>query len=195
MKKNSTSNNSSKLENRHSNRLVIEPCIGLAWQSLTKSINTKALNKNNILTLSLIDVLEEQHTSQSDLTHSVSTSSSEFKNIDSKLNLLLHLVAQLLGHEQNQPEPVKVKLSVQDIEWLSETQLEQGQELLLDLYLDNEYQHALRLIVQVQKIEMVKNIYRVQAIFTQLDDMLKEQLEKWIFRYHRRDVAQARGRN
>ncbi|MDH5572034.1 MAG: PilZ domain-containing protein [Gammaproteobacteria bacterium] len=183
--------NSVDLHKNSSNHIVIEPCIGLAWQPLTGSTNTKALNKNNLLTLSLIDVLEEQHVTQSESGHR----SHELNNIDAKLNLLLHLVAQLLGHDQNQPDMIKVNLSAQDIEWLSETKPEQGQALLINLYLDNEYQHALRLTAQVQKVEAVNNVYRIKARFTQLDDALREQFEKWIFRYHRRDVAQTRSRS
>ena len=187
---NDRENNQTDLKESHHNRLVIEPCIGLTWRPLPEHINIQALNKNNLLTMSLLDVLEEQHTSVADSSHH----SPEFKNIEAKLNLLLHLVAQLLGPNQNLPESLQVKLSIHDVEWLSDKKIEQGQNVLIDLYLDNEYQHALQLRAQVHKVKLLKDLYLVHAQFSRLDEVLREQLEKWIFRYHRRDIALARGR-
>ncbi|MCW9023768.1 MAG: PilZ domain-containing protein [Gammaproteobacteria bacterium] len=178
----------------HQGGLVIEPYIGLAWKAMPANTNQQTLFKNNLLTLSLLDMLQEQRTGHDIHPHGHSLQKTELQHIDAKLNLLLGLVTQLLNHDQAMPEFQTIKFSIDGIEWYDKSKPELQQTLLLDIYLDTENHHALKLPATVENISTVDSGYMVKTRFLPLSEEVKNHLEKWIFRQHRREVAQARGR-
>jgi hypothetical protein len=162
---------------------------------MSANTNQQTLHKNNLLTLSLLDLLQEQHNSAHDThAHGHTHQTTELQHIDAKLNLLLELVTQLLNHEQMIPAFQPVKFSITGIEWQDKNKPDMQQKLLLDIYFDIDNHHALKLPATVENINSVEAGYQIRASFHPLSEEVKEHLEKWIFRLHRREVAQVRGK-
>jgi len=171
--------------------LSIETPLVLKWGVLPEAMSPSSLRQNNLLTFSLLEAFAEQQSA----VHESRPSSPDLQRIENKLNLLIDMVSQLSGQSQQHSVPVSVRLSCKAIEWLSDSSPAEAASLLLELYLDGEMQHALKIIARVVSVIERDGHYLVQARFTSLDEVEKSHLEKWIFAHHRRMVAQTRGRN
>lgn len=172
--------------------LIVEPYVGLTWQSLPDNFSPGFIHKNNLLTLFLLESLQDtQHHDVASATHS--RQSLELQKIDSKLNILLGLVAQLLNHDAPLPRFQKLKFSIQGIQWLETHDCPQPkQAVLIDLFLDTENHHALKLAGVVETVKHTESGKQIQVRFDTVHNEIAEHLEKWIFRQHRREVAQRR---
>ncbi len=171
--------------------LSIETPLVLKWSALPETMSPSSLRQNNLLTFSLIETFAEQQSA----VHEVHSSSPELQRIENKLNLLIEMVSQLSGQSQQHSVPVPVRLSCKAIKWLSDSAPAETASLLVELYLDGEMQHALKIIARVVSVTESDGRYLVQARFTSLDEAEENHLEKWIFAHHRRIVAQSRARN
>ncbi len=171
--------------------LSIETPLMLKWNVLSESISPSSLRQNNLLTFSLLETFAEQQSAA----YEAHSSSPELQRIENKLNLLIDMVSQLSGQSQQQHTPVSVRFSCKTVEWLSDSGPAETASLLLELYLDGEMQHALKIIARVVSVTERDGRYLVQARFTSLDETEKNHLEKWIFAHHRRIVAQTRARD
>ncbi len=171
--------------------LSIETPLVLKWSALPQAMSPSSLRQNNLLTFSLLETFTEQQSAA----HEGHSSSPELQRIESKLNLLIDMVSQLSGQSQQHFAPIPVRLSCKTIEWLSDSAPAETASLLLELYLDGEMQHALKIIARVVSVTERDGRYLVQVQFTSLDETEKNHLEKWIFAHHRRMVAQTRGQN
>ncbi len=170
--------------------LSIDISLALKWCELPATSSTSALRQHNLLTFSLLDALHEQPAVAHDAHHA----SPELQRIENKLNLLIELVSQLAGRSTSHWHPIPVRLSCRGIEWLSDTPIDKIQ-LLLELYLDGDMRHALKIIAEVVSVTEQKGRYLIGANFKSLDEIEENQLEKWIFSHHRRRVAEVRKRN
>lgn len=114
------------------------------------------------------------------------------QHLEAKLDTLLHLVMQLLAQHDSAPPSQVVQLSAQGIEWASDEVHTPGQSCLLALYLEPEIPRPLRLPARVRTVDKRSESQRVCAQFMELDPQIAEHLDKWIFRCHRREIAQQR---
>ncbi len=170
--------------------LSIEVPLVLKWCELPEMLSAGSLRQGNRLAFSLLESLNEQPSAAHDAHHS----SPELQRIENKLNMLIEMVSQLSEQSQQPSTPVPVRLSCKEIEWLSDTAVAET-ALLLELYLDAEMPHGLKIISQLVSITEQDQQYRLRVRFTSLDEMEENHLEKWIFTHHRRRVAQARSQN
>ncbi|MGA7800086.1 MAG: PilZ domain-containing protein [Gammaproteobacteria bacterium] len=118
----------------------------------------------------------------------------ELVRIDAKLNLLLDLVGRFLVHQQALPAPVPVRLGARGLEWTERNgpSSDTG-ELLVDLFLDAEIPRPLELLTRVRSRKVgADGLVTVQVHFELLDEALKDALERYIFREHRRSIARQR---
>lgn len=105
--------------------------------------------------------------------------------LDQKADLLLNLVGQWLTRELALPAPQPVLLAVRGIVWRANEPAAVG---WVDIYLRAGLPVALSLPAELTPLPTGD----VLAQFQQLDAALTESLERYVFRCHRRAVAQAR---
>lgn len=172
--------------------LLYEASLPFAWRVLDSVPDTAHLNYWNeyneaaLRSMAALDEytnqLPEEHTNQGH----------DLARLESKVNLVLDLVGQLLAQQLLLPEPVWLKVGVRGIEWSSPQAPAMGAPLLLQLYLTPTYPRPLELPATVVRYESLVVGARSTAAFTGCSEPVQDWLEKLIFRHHRRSVAHAR---
>lgn len=105
--------------------------------------------------------------------------------LDQKLDVLLNLMGQWLNRELALPEPQPLRLGLRGVVWQAPLPAGPG---WINLYLHAGLPTALRLPAQL----LPMSDGSVLAEFHGLDPAVTDGLERYIFRCHRRSVAQAR---
>lgn len=165
--------------------ISVELNIAFDWQEIDNDSICQFNSAKNINTFLLLDSLQEHSKSQTDES---AKSSQEIERIESKLNLLLQLVNQLIERSQLLQQPRKVKLSVHGLCWDDATTPEQGKLVRMSIYLDPDFAQPVRFCARIDQGKGGK----IKATFVNLDEREEELLSKWIFRIHRRSIALAR---
>lgn len=111
----------------------------------------------------------------------------ELLRLESKLNLVLELVSQVLAHQLSLPPAVPVRLAAHRLEWQAASAAPSGSGII-ELYASLRYPRPLFLPAT---IEGTGNGW-VHAVFDDLGEPVQDLLEQLIFRYHRRQVAATR---
>ena len=107
--------------------------------------------------------------------------------LEAKVDLLLHLVGELIRKQQPSPPSVDVALGADEIIWDSTTPIATGSEGTITLFLSPRLHWPLTLPVHVISVQGTK----VHAKPVHLSEEVQEWLERTLFRYHRR-ALQAR---
>jgi hypothetical protein len=111
--------------------------------------------------------------------------------LEQKLNLMLDLLGAVIETTREVPGKTKVKISSQEIEWsdLNEKLFNEGDYVKVDVFLHPYSPWPLQLTGNVKQMEETDSgiIYRIR--FQNLSDFEQEQMEKLIFRHHRRMIA------
>jgi len=174
--------------------LVYEDMLPLRWRMLDSRHTTLELGRlqdNNDDVLRIIGVLDER-LSESGEEHA--PLSQEMVRVETKLNLLLALLGQLFTLHYPQPPIKPVKLSAGNVEWVAEEGARIGDYGVVELYLSPRCPRPLIFPGSVVKAEPVAQGYSIGVDFGDLSDVVRERLEKIIFRHHRRGIALARRR-
>lgn len=115
----------------------------------------------------------------------------EIRRIDQKLSLVLELVGTLLQFAQKTPDPRFVELdsSSLKVQPLKSEQVQQGQHLhfRIDIYLDAMVPKPLRLFALLEQSDS-SGLSRFR--FLGLSQGVQDGLDRYLFRQHRRQVAQ-----
>ena len=144
------------------------------------------LRQRNLRLLRQLDLLEQQ-TAEPGASHGADR---ELARIEAKLDLLLDLVGDLLARQIGARAAVMVRISAGGLQWPAAGQVPAVGALgEVRLALRPELPHPLCLPVRIIAVGAW-----VEAEFRELDEALVEMLEKTVFRYHRRQVAQARAK-
>lgn len=115
--------------------------------------------------------------------------SADLQRLESKVNLLLDLVGQLVAANQGRPAAAPVKFNARGASWRSAGPLQPGSRGVLEIWLRESLVEPLHLAGQV---ESVAPDGRVTVRFDAQDKAVEEMLEKLAFRHHRRRVASSR---
>ncbi len=111
------------------------------------------------------------------------------RHMDSKLNLLLHWTACLMHQSQQLPQRTSVKLSRNGIAIRTDAEIQVGTMLIVKCFPAAYFPQPLTLYGQAQQStgagEMV-------IVFKEVSEHVGDQLDKFIFRWHRRSVALSR---
>ncbi|VAW72094.1 hypothetical protein MNBD_GAMMA12-3049 [hydrothermal vent metagenome] len=127
-----------------------------------------------------------------ELTEDDSDTSAEMSRIERKLDLLMEMVSILFARQDNRPDKKKVTLYSSHIDWVQSEPLVEGCYIELKIWLRPDYPKALQLYVRLQKSLAIEEGYLLTGVYCGLNEMVITQLEKIIFRHHRRVVAQSR---
>lgn len=174
--------------------LVYEDMLPLNWRKLEARhtpLELAHLQENNEEVLRVIGVIDE-YLSESGEEHA--PLSQETLRVETKLNLLITLVGQLITLHYPQPPTKPVKLSACDIEWVADDVARVGDYGIVELYLSPRCQRPLVFPGTVVKMDELAGGHCIGMNFGELGDLIQERLEKIIFRHHRRSIALARRR-
>ncbi len=174
--------------------LYYESNISLVWQvvdALPADNELVTINEDNSRFLKALAALSE---SAPEAVEELPQTAAELQRLDLKLNLLLEIVGELLANQRSLPAPTKVRLGHTGIEWLAEDCPPSGAHVCIEVYLRSELPsplkfHGLAVVVDSQE-GSVNEGKRVQVRFVGLNPALQDDLEKFIFRRHRRIIAQ-----
>lgn len=171
--------------------LVYEDELPLGWASLQTPVSDAQLirtaEQNEHLLQSMI-TLQDHH---SDSVEDDGENTSEIKRIELKLDLLLEVVSQLMKPCEEALKTSPLRLGAKGVAWKStESSLpEVGQHLWVTLRLDTRLPRPVQLQGEVVAVDQEGDADRVLVKFLDLGQKVAEQLEKIIFRHHRRQVA------
>lgn len=114
-------------------------------------------------------------------------------HLESKLDLVLLLVAELTRARTSLPAEKAVTLFSDHIDWVDHDDHVPmvGQFILVSLYASLRLPQPLQLSATVSKVDTQPGVSQISARFDALDEELGEWLTRTIFRYHRR-ALQAR---
>lgn len=117
---------------------------------------------------------------------------SEFQRLELKLDLLLEQVGLLLAQQTLLPEAVPLRLTAQELHWWAREAPAPGETVQVAVYLKEELHRPVILLGKVRECKAEANGHRILMRFTDLGEGVREELERFIFRWHRRHIAQAR---
>lgn len=177
--------------------LVYEDALPLTWENLAEhSIaagQMASLNTANAETLRAI--LSIEHSISEHAEHE-SGVNAELSRLELKIDLLTYLVAQLAARESPLPPALPTRLSGGGIEWTGKHPTPApGATILVTLYLSQKYPKPVHLQARVSAVEaQTGGTAEVRADFTGLTERVRDDLERLVFLYDRRRIAQSRGR-
>ena len=174
--------------------LYYESNISLVWQivgGLPADNELVTINEDNSRFLKALAALSE---GAPDAGEELPQTAAELQRLDLKLNLLLEIVGELLANQRTLPAPTKVRLGHTGIEWLSEDCPPSGAHVCIEVYLRSELPSPLKFhgvaVLTDAEAGSGSASRRVQVRFAGLNPALQDDLEKFIFRRHRRSIAQ-----
>ena len=149
------------------------------------------LNDKNEEILQNILVLEKHHSDFPE--DDADRTTIELSHIDLKLNLLLDLMVQVYSKELDIPPETAVSLRPSRMHWRSEQVQQQGEYLLVNLYLSRRFPRPLSLFGQVSSVEAHEQSgFRITLALDHISEPVLDLLERFIFLKHRRMVASTR---
>lgn len=157
--------------------------LALVWQpqpGLPDSAEMADINRRAAALLTLLGNLDEPTQMPED-----EPATAQLQRLDQKIDLLLNLVGQWLTRELALPPAQPARLGVRGVQWQASLPPGPGR---INIYLRGGLPIALALPAQLQRLPDG----HVLAEFQGLDAQVTEGLERYIFRCHRRAVAQAR---
>jgi hypothetical protein len=137
------------------------------------------------------EALEETHRAGeefSELAH-------ELARIESKLNLVLELLGEWLRAHGELPPRRVLRFNATGLEWQAPEGPPAGALVQLRLHLCPAFPRPLQLHGEVQHSEPGTGSVHTVVRFTGIPEGVADGLERLIFRRHRREVAQIRGRD
>lgn len=172
--------------------LVYEDDLPLGWEvvaELPPASRLASLNTSNEALLRVREGLEEPARSAEE-SHELAQ---EFQRLESKLNLILELMADWLRRQGDLPPVLPVRFNARGIAWESADLPPRGSLLRLQLYVCATFPKPLVLHGRVLRHESGPHGDAAVVDFDGLSSGLVDGLERLVFRRHRREVAQLRG--
>ncbi len=171
--------------------LTLESAIPLRWSAAedADAVQIAGLQQANEELLRVISILDE-HAPQ--LTDEHPAVAHELQRLDFKLNVLLDLVGQLFARSTPLPPAVPARLNAESVEWEATHVPARGSRVYLEIYLNAQYPRPLILTGQVSAIQPMPNAFHILVIFDDMSEIVRDWLEKIIFRRHRRQIAHTR---
>lgn len=167
----------------------------LSWAAIEEespAVNYHRVAEHNEHVLRCVNLLSDQIKEKVD---DESEAESALVRLEAKVNLILEMLSKLVIERDDTPQPVQVKVAATGIEWFCmEQQPSVGDKIWLKLYVDNRVPEALQLAGQVETVSDRSSGAVVYAHFEAMGEGVQDQLEKLIFRNHRRMVAQSKAK-
>lgn len=150
------------------------------------------INESNESFLRLFAILEESHPVKPDMDEAMMELHHELTRLDLKIDLLLEFVAQALNRKLTLPERVNLRLGPQGIVWMCNQPPPMDSIVRLDLFLFPRYPRPIDLFGDVVNVNAMNDGSEVTVAFRDLSEPVQDWIEKIIFRFHRRSIANRR---
>jgi len=162
--------------------ILLERSLPLNW--VTPEVGSSVSNsRHNQIIFDLLDSLEDS------IYHKPDTeNASELVRIETKLNFIMQVLGELLHERQSHLPMVRVRFSSDTLAWRVEQPLPAGALLQVSLSPDERIPLAMSFEAQVLA---VKDGW-MEVDMHGLDENELAKWSRWVFRQHRRQVAQAR---
>jgi hypothetical protein len=176
-----------------SDSLIYEDLLPLSWavrDEQSQAINFSRVAEHNEHVLRCVNLLGEQIKEKIE---DESETDSAMIRLEAKVNLLLEMVSSLGSNRGHQPDATQIRLAATGIEWNCREQPPAvGENIWIKLHIDNRIPEAMKLAARVLTVSKAEPGVTVCASFEQLGEAVQDQMEKMIFRHHRRMVAQSK---
>jgi hypothetical protein len=116
----------------------------------------------------------------------------ELQRLEFKLNILLRLTVELALRNSALPPPRRLRLTSGAVEWFGEDAPAVGSTGLLQVYINPALPQPVTIPCTVVSERFQEQVRAAQLRYSGLSEAVVEQLERLIFRHHRRLVAGAR---
>lgn len=158
-------------------RLLLNPLPELPDDSITTQINSQ-----NEMLLNVMRAFQERPEFEEG-----EYLANEIRRIDQKLSFVLELLGTLVQYAQNTPEPRMVELDSSSLTLQpTEEELTQDEYFKIDVYLDPVVPKPLRLFAVFEETDAQLARFK----FMGLSQGVQDGLDRYLFRQHRRQVAQ-----
>jgi Atypical PilZ domain, cyclic di-GMP receptor len=173
--------------------LVFEEALPVVWTPgpLAEGLALARLNSDNHQLLGAESSLDEVRVHEA-LKDESPALVHELQRLEYKVNILLRLTAELALRNSGLPPAERVRLTPRALEWFAEQTPAVGSTGLLAVYINPALPQPVKIPCVVAGERLHDNVRAVQMRFSGLSEAVIEQLEKLIFRHHRRLVAGAR---
>jgi hypothetical protein len=172
--------------------IALEVALPLSWtiHQATSQANTEARRQGNIALLRALASIEAA-TPERDIENE--NTQKALERIESKLDIVMLLLAKLAGATGLMPAEKMVILRTDVISWVENGNLPAiAQTLLINVYLNPKLPQPLLLNGQVRDLQLEDDGTRVSVVLENVSDELEEWLTRTIFRYHRRQLQARR---
>jgi hypothetical protein len=173
--------------------LIYEDMLPLTWavrDDESHAVNLTRVMEHNEHVLRCVNLLGEQIKEKSD--EEVETESALIR-LEAKVNLILEMLSNLDREKGNTPHATQVRVAAGGVEWLCrEKPPVVGDKIWVKFHVDKRVPEPMQLAARVLTVSMTGHESMVCAVFEQMGETVQDQLEKMIFRHHRRMVAQSK---
>jgi len=174
-----------------SDGLLLEAVMPLNWQELgemEKGVRPlfPAEKNERLLRVALLSDEHQLERVDEEIGHP-----GELQRIESKLDLVLELLAELLTDSDAGMQPRPVRLAARGLEWVEPGPVPAaGSTVVVNFIPDPGLPRPLSFTARVLEVLAETQGSRVRVRFEAEGDAVRELLERLIFRHHRRQVAQ-----
>ena len=173
--------------------LIFEELLALCFVQgpLPQGLALARLNGDNYQLLGAESSLDEVRVSEA-LKEESSALLHELQRLEFKLNILLRLTADLAARSSPLPPAQAARLGARGLEWTGAAAPAAGLTGVLQIYINPALPQPLRIpcVVVGERMQDSKRVAQLQ--FRELSEAVVDQLEKLIFRHHRRLVKGTR---
>jgi Atypical PilZ domain, cyclic di-GMP receptor len=173
--------------------LIFEEALPVGWTpgALAEGLALARLNSDNHQLLGAEASLDEIRVHEA-LKDESPALVHELQRLEYKVNILLRLTAELALRNSGLPEAHRVRLTSRALEWFGTDSPAVGSSGLLAVYINSALPQPVKIPCVVAGERTLDNQRVTQMQFSGLSEAVVEQLDKLIFRHHRRLVAGAR---
>ncbi len=165
--------------------ICLEGVLPVAWKDMPAALSDAeyaALHEGNLMLLNALAVMEQPRHGDSE--DSLAVHQDLFR-LEAKLDLLTSLVTRLLDKYELVPPLAAVKLTARSFHWHgSMLPSEAGRSGIIEIYVHPLVAAPLRLPARIEQAG--------SAVLAEQPQVMRNALEKFLFRQHRRQVAGSR---
>jgi hypothetical protein len=173
--------------------LVFEDALPVGWTAgpLPEGLALARLNADNHQLLVAESTLDDVRVHEA-LKDESAALVHELQRLEFKLNILLRLTAELALRNAALPPPQRLRSTSSALEWFGEDAPAVGATGMLHLYINAALPQPVKIPCRVESERFEANVRAAQIRYLGFSEAVIEQLDKLIFRHHRRLVAGAR---
>ncbi len=165
-------------------QLYIERDLPLIWHRFDALSGPACNTADN---LAILQYLEARHEVGIPGALESRSENPDLARLEHKLDLVLRLLGLLLEQQQTPVPARRLRLCADEVSWKGTLPLRPGELLWLELYLEPQ---SRPLCLQGELLAVAPDLTRIRLVLE--DSLFRETFEKWIFRQHRRAIAQSR---